>query len=80
MAALLDDEDCRAAEVRFQLDCVRTNVSREVLLGDDLAHGVHEHGCTVASLACGEHGANGARLNVYVHLGGGSYACCADGV
>ena len=68
LAALLYDEKCRAAEVRVQLDRVGANVCREVLLGDNLPHGVHEHCCAATSPVCGERGVHEARLDVDQHL------------
>ena len=70
LAALLDDEDGRTAEVCVQLNFVHAGVRGEVLLGDDLAHGVHECGSAAAGLACGEHGVHDTRLDAYLHLGG----------
>ena len=52
LAAHLDDEDCSAASACAQLDFVCASVYVEVLLGDDLTHGVHEHCGCVGSLAC----------------------------
>ena len=78
LAALLDDEDCRAAEVCAQLDFVCTSVCVEALLSDDLTHGVHEHCGCVGNLACVECGVNRTRLHVHEHLRGCSGARHAD--
>ena len=78
LAVHLDDEDCSAACVCAQLDFVCTDVGVEVLLSDDLAHGVHEHSRTASSSVGIEHCRDGALSDVQAEtrcLGGD----CLDG-
>ena len=79
LAALLDDEDCRAAEVCAQLDFVCACLRVHALLRDGLTEVVHEHCRGDSCLSCGECGVYETRLDVHEHLGLDSAANRSDG-
>lgn len=69
LAALLDNQECRAAESGRELNAIRASLTCEVLLRNNLAQTVQEKSLALRCTRSGEHRRDRATLNIHMHLG-----------